>query len=236
MSSLELRQLNAYYGDIRALWDISLKVEPRTMVCLIGSNGAGKSTLLRVIMGIVQPRSGEVLLDDRRIDTLSPDKVVEAGVSYVPEGRHPFPDLSVEENLKMGSFPSRARPHHREEVGKVYDLFPVLKERAKQRAGTLSGGEAQMLAIGRALMARPKLLMLDEPSAGLSPVMVARSFEAISEIMRTPITIMIVEQDVGRALLSCSMGYVLENGHVTRSGKGDELLRDEYVKKAYLGL
>jgi branched-chain amino acid transport system ATP-binding protein len=236
MPSLELHDLNVFYGEIRALWNVTLTVESHTMVCLIGSNGAGKSTLLKVIMGIVPPRSGEVLFDGKRMDVLSPDKVVEAGIVYVPEGRHPFPDFTVEENLRMGSFPARARHHYGEGIRAVYEIFPALKDRAKQRAGTLSGGEAQMLAIGRALMAKPKLLMLDEPSAGLSPVMVSRIFEAISSIMKGAITVLIVEQDVGRALSMSSMGYVLENGRITKSGSGEELLRDEYVKKAYLGI
>jgi len=236
MPTLELRGVNAFYGDIQALWDVTLVVEPGEIACLLGSNGAGKSTLLRSVMGIVHPRSGEVYLEGERIDSLSTDKIVELGIAYVPEGRHPLPDFTVEENLRMGSFPARARRHLKEELGKVYELFPPLRERAKQRAGTLSGGEAQMLAIGRALMSRPKLLMLDEPSAGLSPVMVSRIFETISSISKDSITVLIVEQDVGRALSMSSRGYVLENGHVTHSGTGKELLQDEYVKKAYLGL
>jgi branched-chain amino acid transport system ATP-binding protein len=187
-------------------------------------------------MGIVPPRSGEVHLEGGRIDGLSTDRIVELGIAYVPEGRHPLPDFTVEENLRMGSFPARARRHLKEELRKVYELFPALKERSKQKAGILSGGEAQMLAIGRALMSRPILLMLDEPSAGLSPTMVLKIFETISSISRDSISVLIVEQDVGRALSMSSRGYVLENGRITRSGAGKELLQDEYVKKAYLGL
>lgn len=236
MPTLELRGVDAYYGDLQALWGVSLKVERGEIACLIGSNGAGKSTLLKAVMGMVPTRSGEVYLEEERIDGLPTDRVVELGIAYVPEGRHPLPDFTVEENLRMGSFPARARRHLKEELRKVYELFPPLKDRSKQRAGTLSGGEAQMLAIGRALMSKPKLLMLDEPSAGLSPVMVRRIFETISSISRDSITVLVVEQDVGRALSMSSRGYVLENGHVTRSGTGRELLQDEYVKKAYLGL
>jgi len=236
MPTLELRGVNAFYGDIQALWDVSLKVEQGEIACLLGSNGAGKSTLLRVVMGIVPPRSGEVYLEGGRIDGFTTDRIVELGIAYVPEGRHPLPDFTVEENLRMGSFPARARRHLKEELRKVYELFPPLKERWKQKAGTLSGGEAQMLAIGRALMSKPRLLMLDEPSAGLSPTMVLKIFETISSISRDSISVLIVEQDVGRALSMSSRGYVLENGRVTRSGAGKELLQDEYVKKAYLGL
>jgi branched-chain amino acid transport system ATP-binding protein len=236
MPILELRNVDTFYGDLQALWGISIEVEKGEIACLIGSNGAGKSTLLRTVMGIVPPRSGEVYLEGERTDGLSPDKIVERGIAYVPEGRHPLPDFSVEENLRMGSFPARARRNVKEELQKVYGLFPPLKERAKQRAGTLSGGEAQMLAIGRALMSRPKLLMLDEPSAGLSPAMMEKIFETISSIAKDSITVLIVEQDVGRALSMSGRGYVLENGHVTRTGTGKDLLQDENVKRAYLGL
>lgn len=236
MPTLELRGVNVFYGDLQALWEISLRVGSGETAVLIGANGAGKSTLLRAVMGMVPPRSGEITFDGVRIDGLSSDSVVERGIAFVPEGRHPFPDFTVEENLRMGSFPRRARRHVKDELAKVYSLLPTLRERSKQRAGTLSGGEAQMLAIGRALMSRPNLLMLDEPSAGLSPLMVAKIFEIISSISRDSMSVLIVEQDVGRALAMSTTGYVLENGHVTKSGSGKELLRDEYVKKAYLGL
>lgn len=233
---LELRGVDAFYGDLQALWGVSLSVDDGEVASLIGSNGAGKSTLLKSVMGMVTPRSGEVLLEGKPIQGMTTDKIVELGIAYVPEGRHPLPDFTVQENLKMGSFPARARRHMKEELGNVYELFPTLKQKAKQRAGTLSGGEAQMLAIGRALMSRPKLLMLDEPSAGLSPMMVGRIFETVASISKKSIGVLIVEQDVGRALSMSTRGYVLENGHVTRSGTGEELLRDEYVKTAYLGL
>jgi branched-chain amino acid transport system ATP-binding protein len=236
MRMLDLRAVDAFYGDLQALWGVSLTIEMGEVVCLIGSNGAGKSTLLKSVMGMVAPRSGEILLEGKPIQGKSTDRIVELGIAYVPEGRHPLPDFTVQENLRMGSFPARARKHMKEELENVYELFPALRERSRQRAATLSGGEAQMLAIGRALMSRPKLLMLDEPSAGLSPIMVAKIFDTIASISKKSISVLIVEQDVGRALSMSTRGYVLENGHVTRSGSGEELLRDEYVKTAYLGL
>ena len=235
MPALEISDLNVYYGPIHALWDVSLQVESGSIASIIGSNGAGKSTILRSIMGIVQARSGSITLDGDRIDGLSPDRVVDRGIAYVPEGRHIFSDLSVRENLKMGAYPRRARASFKDELESVFEIFPVLKERSKQKAGTLSGGEAQMLAIGRALMSKPRFLLLDEPSAGLSPIMVQRIFEAISRIKALGITALLVEQDVVRALTHSSKGYILENGKVTRSARGEELLKDEQVRKVYLG-
>lgn len=236
MPTLEISDLNVFYGPIQALWNVSLEVESGSIASIIGSNGAGKSTILRSIMGIVPARSGKILFDGDRIDRLSPDRVVERGLAYVPEGRHIFTDLSVKENLKMGAYPRRARASFRDEIERVYEIFPLLRERSKQKAGTLSGGEAQMLAIGRALMSKPRFLLLDEPSAGLSPIMVARIFEAISKIRTLGITALLVEQDVVRALANSSKAYILENGQVTRSAKGEELLKDEQVRKAYLGI
>jgi branched-chain amino acid transport system ATP-binding protein len=236
MPALEISDLNVFYGPIQALWNVSLEVESGSIASIIGSNGAGKSTILRSIMGIVPARSGKILFDGDRIDGLSPDRVVERGLAYVPEGRHIFTDLSVKENLKMGAYPRRARASFRDEIERVYEIFPLLRERSKQKAGTLSGGEAQMLAIGRALMSKPRFLLLDEPSAGLSPIMVARIFDAISKIRTLGITALLVEQDVVRALANSSKAYVLENGQVTRSAKGEELLKDEQVRKAYLGI
>jgi branched-chain amino acid transport system ATP-binding protein len=236
MPALEILDLNVFYGPIHALWDVSLQVESGTIASIIGSNGAGKSTVLRSIMGIVPAKSGKILFDGERIDGLSPDRVVDRGVAYVPEGRHIFSDLSVRENLKMGAYPRRARASFKNEIESVFEIFPLLKERSRQKAGTLSGGEAQMLAIGRALMSKPRFLMLDEPSAGLSPIMVERIFEAISRIKALGITALLVEQDVVRALTHSSKGYILENGQVTRSAQGEELLKDEEVRKAYLGI
>lgn len=236
MPALEISNLNVFYGQIQALWDVSLKVESGSVVSLIGSNGAGKSTLVKSVMGIVPSRSGEILFDGNRIDGLSPDRIVEKGMAYVPEGRHIFSGLSVKENLKMGAYPGHARASFKGDIENAFKIFPLLRERSNQRAGTLSGGEAQMLAIGRALMSKPRFLLLDEPSAGLSPIMVERIFDAISTIRSLGITVLLVEQDVVRALSNSSTGYVLENGHIAKSGEGKELLRNEHVRKAYLGV
>lgn len=235
MPALEISDLDVFYGPIQALWNVSIDVESGSIASIIGSNGAGKSTTLKAIMGIVPVKSGKILIDGDRIDGLSPDRVVDRGVAYVPEGRHIFSDLSVRENLKMGAYPRRARASFKDEVENVFRIFPLLRERSKQRAGTLSGGEAQMLAIGRALMSKPRLLLLDEPSAGLSPIMVEKIFQALSKIKSLGITVLLVEQDVVRALSNSTRAYVLENGHVTKSAKGEELLKDEEVRKAYLG-
>ncbi|HEV2227274.1 MAG TPA: ABC transporter ATP-binding protein [Nitrososphaerales archaeon] len=236
MPALEISNLNVFYGPIQALWDVSLDVESGSISSIIGSNGAGKSTILRSIMGIVPSKSGKILFDGDQIDGLSPDRVVDRGIVYVPEGRHIFSDLSVRENLKMGAYPRRARSSFKAEIENVFEIFPLLRERSRQKAGTLSGGEAQMLAIGRALMSKPRFLLLDEPSAGLSPIMVQRIFEAIARIKALGITALLVEQDVIRALSNSSKSFILENGHVTRSAKGEELLKDEQVRKSYLGI
>jgi branched-chain amino acid transport system ATP-binding protein len=236
MPVLDVVRLNAGYGQVQTLWDVSLSVESGSVASLIGSNGAGKSTLLKAIMGLIPLSSGEITFDGVRIDGSATAEIVDLGIAYVPEGRHIFPDLSVVENLKMGSYPRRARTYHQDEMTRVFEVFPILKERAKQRAGTLSGGEAQMLATGRGLMSRPKFLMLDEPSAGLAPIMVEKIFQAISRISSLGITVLIVEQDVMRALSNSSKTYVLEHGRVTKSGTKEELLQDESVRKAYLGI
>jgi branched-chain amino acid transport system ATP-binding protein len=236
MPALDVVGLSAGYGQVQALWDVSLSVESGSVAGLIGSNGSGKSTLLKSIAGLVAPTSGKITLDGVRIDHLPTAKIVEMGVGYVPEGRRVFPDLTVAENLKMGSYPARARAHHEDDVARVFEIFPVLRDRARQRAGTLSGGEAQMLAIGRVLMSKPELVMLDEPSAGLAPIMVDKIFQAISRISSEGMTVLVVEQDVMRALSNSSKTYVLENGRVTRSGTRQELLQDESIRKAYLGV
>lgn len=235
MSSIEVRSLNAFYGDIQVLWDVSMKVEPGEIASIIGSNGAGKSTLLRSILGLVPAKSGTIIFDGKRIEKLPPNRIVETGIAYVPEGRRLFPDLTVQENLIMGSYPHSARKDYRESLESVYGIFPILKEKAKQRAGSLSGGEAQMLAISRALMSRPKLLMLDEPSAGLAPKMVSKIFDALIQISKSGVTILMVEQDVVKALSMSSNAYLLENGRITKSGVGKDLLKDQYIRKAYLG-
>lgn len=236
MPGLETKDLCVSYGSIQALWNVTMSFGDDAVASVLGPNGAGKSTLLKSIMGIVRCNSGEILFGGSRLDGLDTSKVIEAGLSYVPEGRHVFPGFTVQENLRMGSFPGRARNHYEEELGRVSELFPLLKERMKQKAGTLSGGEAQMLAIGRALMSKPKLLLLDEPSAGLSPIAASKIFTAIREIRSAGIKVLMVEQDVARALALSDTSFILENGRITRSGRGEELLRDDHVRKAYLGI
>jgi branched-chain amino acid transport system ATP-binding protein len=234
--NLQVEDLQVGYGDIQVLWGISFSVEDGQIVSLIGSNGAGKTTTLKTIAGLLRPSSGRVMFDGEILSKFPTEKIVESGVVYVPEGRGIFPDMSVHENLLMGSYAKRARSHHREALQKVYSLFPVLRARQKQLGGTLSGGEAQMLAIGRGIMATPKLLMLDEPSAGIAPKVADSIFDAIVRLRNQGLTILIVEQDAGRALKLSDISYVLENGRIMLEGKGKRLLDNDYIKKAYLGL
>ena len=212
---------------------ISFQVPERQIVTLIGANGAGKSTTLRTISGLVKPAHGRIHLQGEDITALSPDQIVSKGITLVPEGRHVFPDMSVLENLKIGAY--LRHDSLEEDIKWVYDLFPRLKERSWQAAGTLSGGEQQMLAVGRALMSRPKIMMMDEPSLGLAPIVVRGIFDIIREINKQGVTILLVEQNANMALKIAGLGYVLETGRVTLSGSGQELLTNEAVKKAYLG-
>ncbi len=233
---LEVRGLSASYGDVQALWDVSFAVPERSVTTLLGSNGAGKTTTLRVISGILHPREGEVLLGGDRIDGRSPHNVVELGVVQVPEGRHLWPNMSVEENLMLGAYAKRARPERVRSLREVYELFPRLRERRAQLAGTLSGGEQQMAAIGRGLMGRPTVLMLDEPSLGLAPILVDEVFRVIKEIVALGTTVLLVEQNVHRALEAASLASVLESGRVVISGAAADIANDPKVKSAYLGL
>ena len=234
---LKLDQIDVYYGNIQALWRVSLTVEAGEIITIVGSNGAGKSTILRGITGLVKPRQGSIAFDGRRIDALSPDRVVRLGVSMVPEGRELFPRMTVRENLELGAaYIDRAYVQTAESLEWVLTLFPVLRERSRQLAGTLSGGEQQMLAIGRALMSRPKLLMLDEPSLGLAPLLVAGVFRTVQQINREGVTLLMVEQNVRQSLTLAHRAYVLENGRMVMEGKGRELIVDKHVKEAYLGL
>ena len=233
---LTLERVAAHYGDVQALHDISFKVDDGQVVSIIGSNGSGKSTTLNTISGVLRCSSGTILLDDQSISKSSPHKIVEAGIVQVPEGRRLFPYMSVYENLKLGSFTSRARAALKESLAEVFTFFPILSERKNQFAGTLSGGEQQMLAIGRGLMARPKLLMLDEPSLGLAPLLVEQVFDAVKKINLQKITILLVEQDVFEALALADWGYVLENGAIIMDGKPEELLNNPQVKEAYIGV
>ncbi|MCX4340180.1 MAG: ABC transporter ATP-binding protein [Lachnospiraceae bacterium] len=230
---LEVRDLNVSYGGIKAVKDISFSVEAGEIVTLIGANGAGKSSTLRSIVGLVKPESGGITFSDKEIMALPTDQIVKEGITLVPEGRRVFSDLTVLENLKIGAY-MRKDPLE-EDIKWVYDLFPRLKERSWQLAGTLSGGEQQMLAIGRALMSRPKLIMMDEPSLGLAPIIVQGVFDIIREINKQGMTILLVEQNANMALKAAHRAYVMETGRITLSGTGKELAENEEVKAAYLG-
>ncbi len=232
---LEVRSLNVYYGNIQVLYDVSFKVEKNELVALIGSNAAGKTTLLDTIIGWLHPKSGSITFNGFRIDHLPPHKVVELGVSIVPEGRMLFPALTVLENLMLGAFTRSARKKIQENLEKVFEIFPALKERKQQLAGTLSGGEQQMLAIGRALMANPTLLLLDEPSQGLAPIILTKIFSLIKELNNW-VTILMVEQNAYKALKVASRVYILENGRIVREGESQELVKDDGIRKAYLGV
>ena len=232
---LKIDDLKVRYGGIEAVKGISFEVPEGAIVTLIGANGAGKSTTLRTIAGLVKPASGRIHLQAEDITGMSPDKIVTRGITLVPEGRRVFPDLTVLENLKVGAYLRRDKNEIEHDLLWVYDLFPRLKERSWQAAGTLSGGEQQMLAVGRALMSRPKLIMMDEPSLGLAPIIVKGIFDIIKEINRMGVTVLLIEQNANMALKIADVGYVLETGRITLTGSGQELLRNEDVKKAYLG-
>jgi branched-chain amino acid transport system ATP-binding protein len=234
---LEVRNLRAGYGEIIVLWDINLKVDKGTITAVLGSNGMGKTTLLKCITGLQKITSGDIILDGKNITHVPPHKRVELGLSLIPEGRRVFPEMSVYENLLMGAYTKEARKHISESLEIVYSLFPVLKERRNQLGGTLSGGEQQMLAIARGLMSRPKLLMLDEPSAGLAPKIVLQIMDLIQKLNREyDITIMLVEQHVENALRIADLAYIIENGRITLNGNGRELLTNPKIKESYLGI
>ncbi|MES0349646.1 MAG: ABC transporter ATP-binding protein [Desulfobacteria bacterium] len=235
---LRIKNLHAYYGRIKALDNVSLHVQPGEIVSLIGANGAGKTTILNTISGLIRCSQGEIKFEDRVINKLRPEKVVAAGISQVPEGRQIFGPLTVQENLELGAF-LRFKKKEKEAIAGdldwVFQLFPRLKERLGQIAGTLSGGEQQMLAIGRALMAKPKLLLLDEPSMGLAPLIVKDIMNTVSELRRSGVTVLMVEQNARASLTISDRGYVLETGRVVLQGPSDELMNDSDVKRAYLG-
>lgn len=236
MALLELRNVHTYYGHVHALKGISLTVEEGEIVTLIGANGAGKTTTLRTISGLERPRQGQVIFEGREINHVPAHEIVYLGISQAPEGRKIFSTLTVQENLNMGAYSlGNDKEAIEENRRRVFKLFPRLEERKHQVAGTLSGGEQQMLAIGRALMARPKLLMLDEPSLGLAPMLVKAIFQTIREINEQGVTILLVEQNARAALRLADKGYVLETGRIVLSGSAQELMRDERVRKAYLG-
>ncbi len=233
---LKIRGLHTYYGDLHALRGVSLHVRDGEIVSVIGNNGAGKTTTLMTISGVLRSRQGEIEFDGRRIEAMKPAEIVGLGLGHVPEGRLLFSSMTVEENLLMGACTRRAKATRAESLTRVYSLFPRLKERHHQVAGTLSGGEQQMLAIGRGLMALPRMLMLDEPSLGLSPAMVTAMFDAVHQINRGGTTILLVEQNVFRALKLAHRGYILEDGRIVAEGPSQQLLRDPQVRTAYLGL
>jgi branched-chain amino acid transport system ATP-binding protein len=235
MAFLEVNNIQTYYGNIQALKGVSLTVDQGEVVCLIGSNGAGKTTTLKTISGLLQPRRGEVRLGGEKISALPPYRVVERGISQSPEGRKIFPRMTVRENLEMGAFARKNGPEVQADLERALDLFPRLRERLPQQAGTMSGGEQQMLAIGRALMARPKVLLLDEPSMGLSPVLVDQIFAIIREINAQGTTILLVEQNALKALEVSTRGYVLQTGQIVLHDQATALQRNEMVRKAYLG-
>jgi branched-chain amino acid transport system ATP-binding protein len=224
---LEVNKINVFYGQIQVLWDVSLKIEEKEIVALIGANGAGKTTLLNTISGEIRPASGTITYLGKRIDNLPPHIIVEMGISHIPEGRKLFTDMTVRENLEMGAYGKQ---------DDVFQLFPILKERAGQLARTLSGGEQQMVAMGRGLMSRPKLCIIDEPSNGLAPILVQEVFQIVKSLRERGITILLIEQNVRQTLETADRAYVLENGRVVMEGDCATCLASEHIKKAYLGL
>ena len=233
---LKVTDLCVFYGDAQALWDVSLTVGDGESVAIVGPNGAGKTTLVNALAGIIPRRGGDIYLEDRDMSQYSPHQICSHGIAIVPEGRRVFPKMSVRDNLDMGAYSRHARRQHDETLERTYRIFPRLEERRHQLAGTLSGGEQQMLAIGRALMARPKILLLDEPSLGLAPLLVDHIFEIMAQINEEGVSILLVEQNVSKALDFAKRGYVLEQGRIKQEGMAEEMLHDEHVRQAYLGL
>ncbi len=236
MALLEIRNLNSGYGEVQILWDATLGLEEKRLTCLVGGNGVGKTTLLRSVMGLVRPWSGSIWFNGQDVTRLPAYTKAEMGLTLVPEGRQLFTDMTVEENLEMGATNRRARPHLRQNLERVYVMFPRLKERRTQKAGTLSGGEQQMLAVGRGVMAEPLILMIDELSLGLAPLLTLHLFEALRSLRNTGLTILLVEQNVQMALAISDYGYVLAEGRSEIEGPARELVRNQRVRAAYLGL
>ena len=233
---LRVNNINVFYGDLQALRDVSFRVEPGEIVSVIGSNGSGKSTSLRTISGILRPRSGDIAFQEKRISKESTSNIVKMGISHVPEGRQVFPSLTVLENLEMGAQFPKTKNIRKKTMEEIFDFFPRLKERINQKAGTLSGGEQQMLAMGRGLMSKPDLMMLDEPSLGLAPILVSTIFQIIRQINSQGTAILLIEQNVFNALKLSDRAYVLENGKIAMKGKSKELIDNPHIRKTYLGL
>ena len=233
---LEIHDLSTFYGKAQALWDIHLEVREAEVVALIGSNGAGKTTLLNAISGVIRPASGTISFLGKRIDGLPPHSIVDLGISHVPEGGRVFPDMSVRENLEMGAYVQQAWGRRKDTLKKVFRVFPLLEERQRQLAKTLSGGERQMLAMGRALMSDPKLCLLDEPSYGLAPLLITEVFRIVLALRQQQVTVLLVEQNVKHTLETADRAYVLESGRVSLEGNCCDLMTTDYVRKAYLGL
>ena len=233
---LKVNGINVFYEDLQVLWDVSFEVKEKEILVLVGSNGAGKSTTLKTISSLLTPKTGTIEFNGIRLDQLPPNKIIEHGIVHVPEGRRLFPEMSVEENLIMGSLYGEAKTKRNETIEYVYSLFPRLQERRKQLSGTLSGGEQQMLAVGRGLMSCPKLMMFDEPSLGLAPILVQDIFDLIKKINQEGVTVLLVEQNVTQTLAMCDRAYVLENGRNVLQGTGQELMANDHVKEVYLGI
>lgn len=232
---LTVKNLAVHYGVIEAIREVSFEVKEGEIVSLIGANGAGKSTILKAVSGLIRPSKGEIVYEGTPITTATPKQIVEKGISQVPEGRHIFSGMTVLENLEMGAFLRKDKNEVEKDLQLVFDRFPILKERKNQDAATLSGGEQQMVAMGRALMSRPRLLLLDEPSMGLAPILIKEIFHIIEEINRTGTTVLLIEQNAKMALKIANRGYVLETGNVVQTGTGEELLESDIIQKAYLG-
>jgi branched-chain amino acid transport system ATP-binding protein len=233
---LEIKNIDVFYGDVQVIWDVSFEVKTGEIVALIGANGAGKTTILKTISSILRPKRGEILFEGVPIYQMEPYKIIETGIIHVPEARRLFAEMTVEENLDMGALKGGAKAERKKTKEVVCDIFPRLRERKRQLAGTLSGGEQQMLAIARGLMGKPKLQMFDEPSLGLSPILVRDIFNVIKRIKAEGVTVLIVEQNVKQTLCIADRAYVLENGRIVLQGAGESLLNDEHVKTAYLGV
>lgn len=233
---LKVNEIDVFYGDLQVLWDVSFEVMEKEIVVLVGANGAGKSTTIRAVSSMLKPSKGTIEFKGARLDQLPAYRIIEQGIVHVPEARRLFVDMSTEENLTMGSLYGEAKGRRLETMEYVFELFPILKERRKQLAGTLSGGEQQMLAVGRGLMGHPQLMMFDEPSLGLAPILVQQIFGMVKQINEEGVTVLLVEQNVTQTLAMCNRAYVLENGRIALQGTGDELMSNDHVKEAYLGI